>query len=108
MNKQPAVYFLVNKKNGTIYVGVTSDLVQRVWEHKNNMVEGFTKRYHVHQLVWYELHESMESAIIREKRIKDWERAWKIQLIEPKIQIGLICIIRLFSWIPAFAGMTGK
>ena len=84
MNKQPTVYILANKKNGTIYVGVTSDLVQRIWEHKNNMIEGFTKRYHVHQLVWYELHESMESAIIREKRLKDWKRVWKLQLIETK------------------------
>jgi putative endonuclease len=84
VNKQPAVYILANKKNGTIYVGVTSDLVQRIWEHKNNMIEGFTKRYHVHQLVWHELHESMESAIIREKRLKDWKRAWKLQLIETK------------------------
>ena len=84
MNKQPAVYILANKRNGTIYVGVTSDLVMRIGEHKNNMVEGFTKRYQVHQLVWYEVHESMESAIIREKRLKNWKRAWKLQLIESK------------------------
>jgi putative endonuclease len=63
MNKQPAVYILASKRNGTLYIGVTSDLVKRIWEHKNNMVEGFTKRYDVHRLVWYELHESMESAI---------------------------------------------
>ena len=84
VNKQPAVYILANKRNGTIYVGVTSDLVKRIGEHKNNMVEGFTKRYHVHQLVWYELHESMESAITREKSLKDWKRAWKLELIESK------------------------
>ena len=84
MNKKPAVYILANRRNGTIYVGVTSDLVKWIGEHKNNMVEGFTKRYHVHQLVWYELHESMESAIMREKRLKDWKRAWKLQLIESK------------------------
>jgi len=71
VNKQPAVYILTNKKNGTLYIGVTSDLVKRVWEHKNNLVRGFTKRYGVHQLVWYEIHESMESAILREKRMKD-------------------------------------
>ena len=82
MNLQPAVYILANKRNGTLYVGVTSDLVKRIWEHKNNMVEGFTRRYHIHQLVWYELHESIESAIIREKRLKDWKRAWKLELIE--------------------------
>ena len=84
MNKQPAVYLLANKRNGTLYVGVTSDLVKRIWEHKNNMVEEFTKQYNVHQLVWYELHESMESAIMREKRLKDWKRAWKLELIENK------------------------
>jgi putative endonuclease len=84
VNKQPAVYILANKRNGTLYVGVTSDLVKRIWEHKNNMVEGFTKQYNVHQLVWYELHESMESAIMREKRLKDWKRVWKLELIESK------------------------
>lgn len=73
MNKQPAVYLLANKRNGTLYVGVTSDLVRRIWEHKNNMVDGFTKQYNVHRLVWYELHASMESAIMREKRLKDWK-----------------------------------
>jgi putative endonuclease len=84
VNKQPSVYILANKRNGTIYVGVTSDLVKRIWEHKNSMVEGFTKHYNVHKLVWYELHESMESAIVREKRLKDWKRAWKLRLIESK------------------------
>ena len=82
MNKQPAVYILASKRNGTLYVGVTSDLVKRIWEHKNNMVKGFTRRYGVHRLVWYELHESMESAIQREKRLKEWRRAWKLELIE--------------------------
>jgi putative endonuclease len=82
MNKQPAVYILASKRNGTLYIGVTSDLVKRIWEHKNNMVEGFTRRYDVHQLVWYEQHESMESAIKREKRLKEWKRKWKLELIE--------------------------
>jgi putative endonuclease len=63
MNRQPSVYILASKRNGTLYVGVTSDLIKRVWEHKNNVVKGFTERYSVHQLVWYELHETMESAI---------------------------------------------
>ena len=80
--KQPFVYLLASKRNGTLYVGVTSDLVQRVWEHKNNVVEGFTKRYAVHHLVWYEEHGTMESAITREKAIKEWKRAWKLALIE--------------------------
>ncbi len=82
MDKQPAVYILANKRNGTLYVGVTSDLVKRIWEHRNNLVEGFTKRYGVHRLVWYECHETMESAIQREKRLKEWKRAWKLELIE--------------------------
>jgi putative endonuclease len=73
---------MASKRNGTLYIGLTSDLVKRVWEHKNNMVEGFTKRYGVHQLVWYEPHESMESAIEREKRLKEWKREWKLKLIE--------------------------
>ncbi len=63
-------------------MGVTSDLVKRVWEHRNNMVEGFTKRYGVHQWVWYEVHEGMESAIEREKQLKEWKRKWKLELIE--------------------------
>jgi len=80
--KQPAVYILASKRNGTLYVGVTSDLRKRVWEHKNNLVEGFTKRYHVHLLVWHEVHETMESAILSEKRIKGWKRVWKLRMIE--------------------------
>ncbi|MEZ6059974.1 MAG: GIY-YIG nuclease family protein [Planctomycetaceae bacterium] len=82
--KQPAVYILASKRNGTLYTGVTSDLVQRVWEHKNDVREGFTKDYAVHTLVYFELHEDMESAITREKRIKKWNRAWKLRLIEEK------------------------
>jgi putative endonuclease len=82
VNKQPAVYILASKRNGTLYTGVTSDLHKRIWEHKNNMVEGFTKRYNIHQLVWYELHDSMESAILREKRLKNWKGRWKLDLIE--------------------------
>jgi len=82
VSKQPAVYILASKRNGTLYIGVTSDLIKRIWEHKNNMVEGFTKRYSVHYLVWYEVHESIESAIGREKRLKEWKRKWKLELIE--------------------------
>ncbi len=80
--KQPCVYILASGKNGTLYVGVTSNLVQRIWQHKNNLVEGFTKKYGVHTLVWYEPHETMEPAIMREKAIKEWRRAWKLKLIE--------------------------
>lgn len=82
MPKQPAVYILANKRNGTLYVGVTSDLRQRAWIHKNDFVEGFTKKYGVHSLVYYELHQDMMSAITREKQIKKWNRAWKLELIE--------------------------
>ncbi len=82
MNKQPAAYILASKRNGTLYVGVTSGLVKRIWEHKSDFVKGFSKRYAIHQLVWYEVHETMESAIQREKRVKGWTRAWKIKLIE--------------------------
>jgi putative endonuclease len=82
MIKQPAVYILASERNGTLYIGVTSDLVKRIWEHKNDLVQGFTKQYGVHHLVWYELHDSMNSAIEREKNIKEWKRVWKIKLIE--------------------------
>jgi putative endonuclease len=82
MNKEPCVYLLASRRNGTLYAGVTSSLKKRVWEHKNNIVWGFTKRYGVHTLVWYELHSSMESAITREKAIKEWKRRWKLELIE--------------------------
>lgn len=80
--KLSCVYLMASKRNGTLYVGVTSDLVQRVWQHKNDVFDGFTKRYGVHTLVWYETCGSMETAITREKAIKEWKRAWKIRLIE--------------------------
>jgi putative endonuclease len=73
---------LASKRNGTLYIGMTSELAKRVWQHKNDVIDGFTKRYGVHQLVWYELHETMESAIEREKALKNWKRVWKLKLIE--------------------------
>jgi putative endonuclease len=76
------VSIFASNRNGTLYVGVTSDLIKRVWQHKNNLVEGFTKLYGVHHLVWYEQHATMESAISREKNIKKWYREWKLALIE--------------------------
>ena len=82
MNRQPAVYILASKRNGTLSIGVTSDLARRIWEHKNDAADGVTKRYGVPQLVWYELHERMESAVEREKQLKEWERNWKLRLIE--------------------------
>jgi putative endonuclease len=82
MEKQPCVYLLASGRNGTLYVGVTSNLTQRVYQHRNNQVDGYTKQYGVHNLVWYEVHERMESAILREKQIKKWQRMAKIGLIE--------------------------
>ena len=82
INKQPVVYLLASKRNGTLYTGVTSNMAARVWQHKNNQVEGFTQKYHVHTLVYYEVHQNMTSAIIREKQIKKWKRQWKLELIE--------------------------
>jgi putative endonuclease len=82
MDRQPCVYILASKRNGTLYTGVTSNLLKRAWEHKNRLVEGFTEKYAVRALVWYETHDTMESAIQREKNIKDWKRAWKIRVIE--------------------------
>jgi putative endonuclease len=82
MPRQPAVYILASKRNGTLYIGVTSNLQKRAWEHKNDLVEGFTRRYGVHRLVYFELHGDMISAIRREKQMKKWNRAWKLQLIE--------------------------
>lgn len=78
------VYILCSRRNGTLYVGVTSDLIKRVYEHRNNLVAGFTKKYAVHSLVWYEMHDSAEMAIQREKQIKKWERPWKLRLIEER------------------------
>jgi putative endonuclease len=73
---------MASRRNGTLYTGVTSDLVKRVSEHKNDLVEGFAKRYGVHRLVWYELYPDMASAIAREKAVKEWKRRWKLELIE--------------------------
>jgi putative endonuclease len=80
--KQPCVYILASNTRGTLYIGVTSDLVARVWQHKNDLAEGFTSEYQVHALVYYEMHESMLSAIQREKQLKKWNHEWKIKLVE--------------------------
>ena len=78
---QPAVYIVASKPNGTLYIGVTSNLVQRAWRHRHHEFEGFTARYEVVRLVWYELHGDMEHAITREKRLKKWNRSWKLRLV---------------------------
>ena len=79
---QPCVYILASRRNGTLYTGVTSDLPRRTWEHREGVAEGFTRKYGVKRLFYYELHATMEAAITREKQIKEWRRAWKIRLIE--------------------------
>ena len=82
MTRSPAVYLLASARRGTLYIGVTSNLVQRIWQHREHAAQGFTERYDVTRLVWYEPHDTMESAILREKRLKKWKREWKIDLIE--------------------------
>ena len=80
--KYPCVYIIASEKNGTLYTGVTSDIVQRIYQHKHKLVEGFTKKYDVNLLVYYEQHAVMETAIIKENQIKKWNRQWKMNLIE--------------------------
>ena len=82
MDRQPCVYIVTNKRNGTLYVGVTSNLPGRIWQHKNKVVPGFTQKHKLDRLVWYEVHETMESAIQREKAVKYWKRYWKLKAIE--------------------------
>src|SRR6184192_4369016 len=80
--KQPAVYILASERQGTLYIGVTSNLAKQVWEHKGGVLRGFTEKYDVHKLVYYELHGDMPGAIRRETQLKRWNRKWKIALIE--------------------------
>jgi len=82
MSKDFYVYILASNQNGTLYIGVTSNLAKRIWQHKEGIVDGFTKKYDVKKLVYYEQHENAESAIHREKRPKEWKRQWKLALIE--------------------------
>jgi putative endonuclease len=76
------IYILASKRNGTLYIGLTNDLVRRVYEHKNQVHSGFTRSYHVHLLVYYEVFEDIDAAIVREKQLKKWNRKWKLRLIE--------------------------
>jgi len=96
--KCPCVYILASGRNGTLYIGVTSDLFQRIVLHKQDLIEGFTKKYRVHRLVYYETHSTMEEAILREKRLKEWRRLWKIRLIESMNP----------EWIDLFDEATGE
>jgi len=108
--KQPAVYILASDRNGTLYAGVTSDLLSRTWQHREHLVDGFTKRYDVTMLVWYELHATMDAAITREKQIKKWNRAWKLRLIQeanPRWRdFGPTSSDRVRAWVPAYAGFS--
>ncbi len=98
MEKLFFVYLLASEVRGTLYVGVTSDLVQRIWQHKNKAIPGFTARYGVDRLVWYEMHASAEAAITREKQIKEWKRNWKINLIERDN----------LNWLDLYPALTGS
>ena len=82
MGKVPILYIVASRRNGTLYVGITSDLLARIHQHRDKILSGFTAKYDVNRLVWFEVHNEMEPAIIREKRIKEWRRSWKIELIE--------------------------
>jgi putative endonuclease len=97
-DKTPCVYILASRRNGTLYIGVTSDLHSRISEHKQDLMEGFTKKYGVHLLVYYEMHTTMDAAILREKRLKEWRRVWKIRLIESMNP----------EWIDLFDERTGE
>jgi len=82
MKKYYYVYILTSQRNGTLYIGITSDLIKRIWQHKEKLIEGFTQKYHVNKLVYYEQFEDPEHAIKREKRLKKYNRKWKLNLIE--------------------------
>jgi putative endonuclease len=97
-DKNPAVYILASRRNGTLYIGVTSDLHDRIAKHKQGLIEGFTKKYGVKLLVYYEMHPTMDAAIRREKQLKEWRRLWKIRLIESMNP----------EWIDLFDEATGE
>ncbi len=94
MDKLGFVYIMASGRNGTIYLGVTSDLLKRVWEHRNGVVAGFTKKYGCHRLVWYEAYDGIEEARQRELRMKEWRRAWKVKRSKGSTPSGMIYSIR--------------
>jgi putative endonuclease len=114
MERQPCVYILASGKHGTLYIGVTSDLMARLYQHREGLIEGFTSRYGVYRLVWFDMADTMEAAITREKQLKKWNRDWKLRLIEdsnPQWWIWRSAWVSRRShapsiWISAFAGMT--
>jgi len=105
------IYIVASKKNGTLYVGMTDDLVKRVWQHRNELNEGFTKRYGLKILVWFEVHESRESAFTRERQIKKWNRGWKLELFEKQNSswrdLLKKSVCSQSAGFPAYAGMSG-
>ncbi|MCP3679251.1 MAG: GIY-YIG nuclease family protein [Gammaproteobacteria bacterium] len=96
--KESYMYILASHQNGTLYVGSTSTLVKRVWEHKNNIIRGFTEKYHVHQLVYYETHQDIMEAARRERRLKNWCGKWKLNLIEQFNLMLRSCVLTLHSF----------
>ncbi len=106
--KSPTVYILASQRNGTLYIGVTSDLIKRIWQHREGLADGFTKKYGVKTLVWYEQHETMESAIQKEKAMKKWQRKWKLSAIEQRnphwIDLWAEIVGETASVVPAQAG----
>lgn len=110
MKEAAYVYIMTNRPYGTLYVGVTSDLVKRTWQHKESFVDAFTKKHGLRRLVWYEQHASMIEAIAREKRIKRWHRDWRVNLIQSMSEPSVGRSVRqggVITWAPAFAGATG-
>lgn len=106
MNKSYYVYILASDKKGTLYIGVTNDLVRRIYEHKNNLASSFSSKYDIHSLVYYETTSDINSALLREKQMKKWKRQWKINLIEKMNPEWDDLYEKLVQWIPACAGMT--
>jgi putative endonuclease len=104
-------YIVASARNGTIYTGVTSDLVKRAYQHRHGLIDGFSSKYGCKMLVWYEQHDMIEAAIVREKRIKEWQRKWKLELIEQSNSGWRDLSIDLLGppdWVPACAGMTNE
>jgi len=97
MDKQFYVYILASSSNSVLYIGVTSNLIQRIWQHKEKIVDGFSKKYNINKLVYYEIHQNAENAITREKQLKKWRREWKVQLIEEQNP----------DWLDLYGGLIG-
>lgn len=104
MKRNYFVYILTNKPLGVFNIGVSNNLSKRTYEHKNHLAKGFTSKYNLDKLIYYEIHEEIEEAILREKRLKKWNRSWKIRLIEKTIQNRMICPGGYYNEIPACAG----